>query len=268
MKWSEFFSKIATVLHKHKMEHLLFSLTTDVSNQEHSSKLCYKLYEKLSGSALAPFNSLDAHSDYLQGGHGVEMIHALCHKFNSLMFEWICALQDKIWKVLLTPQQDLDDFVNEICDANTTLNEAQPSQGYTELQLVNIMLHQLQTSWYADQIKLIMMAYHASSFTFMSLNSVIQALHNQDIFDGKDFGGAPLVAPRSPYHPGSTYHDGSGGGKTSAYGALLAVSDDMAYLQLHPKYPWASQGNLTTDQIKLIHTLWACPLCCTCNHPL
>jgi len=89
MKWSEFFSKIATVLHKHKMEHLLFSMTTDVSNQEHSSKLCYELYEKLLGSSLAPFNLLDAHSYYLQGGCGVEMILALCHKFNSLTFEWI-----------------------------------------------------------------------------------------------------------------------------------------------------------------------------------
>ena len=159
----------------------------------------------------------------------------------------------------LTPQQDLDDFINEICDVNTTLNEAQQPQGYTELQLVNIALHQLQTSQYADQIKSIMTAYHASSFTFTSLDLVIQALCNWDIFDGKDFSGAPLTAPQSPYHPGSTYHNGSGGGKTSAYGALSAVSDDMADLQLHPKYPWAGQGNLTMQ---------ACPLCCTCNHTL
>ena len=157
----------------------------------------------------------------------------------------------------LTPQQDLDDFINEICDVNTTLNEAQPSQGYTKLQLVNIVLHQLWTSPYADQIKSIITAYHASSFAFTSLDLVIQALCHWDIFDGKDFGGAPLTAHQSPYRPGSTYHNGSGAGKTSACSALLAVLDDMADLQLHPKYPWAHQGNLTTDQIKLIHTLWA-----------
>jgi len=79
------------------------------------------------------------------------------------MFEWMCSIQDKIRKVQLSPQQDLDNFVNEIHNVNMTLNEAQPHKGIPSFRMVNIMLHQLQTLQYADQIKLIMTAYHATA---------------------------------------------------------------------------------------------------------
>ena len=108
------------------MESLLFASATVSRNHGFSSKLCYELYEKLHGSALAPFNSIDARSYYLQGGCGVEMLQALKYKFNSLTFERICALQDKLRKLNLSPYQDLDDFVNELHDINMTLNEANP----------------------------------------------------------------------------------------------------------------------------------------------
>ena len=169
MKWSEFYSKVMTALHKYKMESLLGASATVTENCALSSKLCYKLYEKLHGLALAPFNLIDAQSYNLQGGRGVEMLQALKYKFNSLIFERICALQEKLQKLVLEPHQDLDDFVNELHDINTMLNKANPPQGYSELQLVNMVLHQLQASCYSDQIKAIMTAYHIDSSAITSL---------------------------------------------------------------------------------------------------
>ena len=39
-------------------------------------------------------------------------------------------------------------------------------------------------------------------------------------------------------------------------------------LQLHPKYPWAGQANLSPDQIKVHHTLWLYVVCHNHEHPL
>ena len=149
MKWSEFYS-VTIALHKYKMESLLGASAMVAENCTLSSKLCYELYEKLHGLALAPFNLIDAQSYYLQGGRGIEMLQALKYKFNSLTFEHICALQEKLQKLVLAPHQDLDDFDNELHDINMMLNEANPPQGYSELQLVNMVLHQLQASHYSD----------------------------------------------------------------------------------------------------------------------
>ena len=83
------------------------------------------------------------------------------------------------------------------------LNMANPPQGYTELQLVNLALHQLATSRYGEQIKLIVNSYHGNTSAFPTLDSLVNALRNHDIFDGKDFGGAPLASPKTPYRPAS-----------------------------------------------------------------
>ena len=195
------------------------------------------------------------------------MLQALKYKFNSLTFKCICALQEKLWKLALAPHQDLDDFVNELCDIFTMLNEANPPQGYSELQLVNMVLHQLQASHYSDQIKAIMTAYHMDSSAITSLESIIQTLCIHDIFEGKEYWGTPvgiasLTAPKIRYRPGNNYV------KQVYQGALLSVSDMISDLQLHPKYPWAGQGNLSSDQIKVHCTLWSCVVCHTHEHPL
>ena len=93
-----------------------------------------------------------------------------------MTFECICALQDKLWKFNHYPHQDLNDFVNELHDINMTLDESNLPQGYSELQLVNLVLHQLQDSHCSDQIKAIMMAYHTDSSAIMSLDSIVQTL--------------------------------------------------------------------------------------------
>ena len=107
------------------------------------------------------------------------------------MFECICALQGKTCSLKLDAMQNLDDFVNDLQDMNTLLNKAQPPQGYMELQLVNMALHQLISSFYGDQIKLIVDSYHGDLSAITSLDFLVTTLHNCDIFDGKDFGGAP-----------------------------------------------------------------------------
>jgi len=122
MKWSEFYLKVVMAVHKYKMESLLVVSAMVVENCTLSSKLCYELYKKLHGSALALLNLIDAWSYYLQRGRGIEMMQALKYKFNSLSFEHICALQDKLQKLALAPHQDLDDFVNELHDINMMLN--------------------------------------------------------------------------------------------------------------------------------------------------
>ena len=71
------------------------------------------------------------------------MLHMLKYKFSSLTFKCICSLKDKLQKLHLAPHQDLDDFIKELPDINMTLYEATPPQGYSELQLVNMVLHQL-----------------------------------------------------------------------------------------------------------------------------
>ena len=145
-KYSKFYSKLAMALYKYNMESLLSATASTPEFDLQSWKLAVELYEKLSGSALVPFNSLEACSYYLHQGFGIEMLHALRHKFNSLSFERINKLQDKVRHLQLSSTQDLDDFINEMRDINSMLNMANPPQGYTELQLVNLALHQLAAS--------------------------------------------------------------------------------------------------------------------------
>ena len=64
-KYREFHSKLAMALYKFYMESLLFAQATTAANADSSRKLAVELYEKLLVLALAPFNSLDAHSFYL-----------------------------------------------------------------------------------------------------------------------------------------------------------------------------------------------------------
>jgi len=117
-----FYLKVMMALHKYKMESLLITSATVAENCTLSSKLCYKLYKKLHGLALVPFNLIDAWSYYLQGGRGIEILQVLKYKLNSLTFKHICALQAKLQKLALAPHQDLDDFVNELHDINMMLN--------------------------------------------------------------------------------------------------------------------------------------------------
>jgi len=81
------------------------------------------------------------------------------------------------------------------------LNEVQPLQGYTELQLINMTLHQLLSSRYADQIKLIVNSYHGNTLAIPSLDSLVTALRNCDIFDRKTYGGAPSIIPVDSQSP-------------------------------------------------------------------
>ena len=64
------------------------------------------------------------------------------------------------------------------------------------------------------------------------------------------------------YHPGSNYT------KSGWQGALSSVSDLLGDLQLHPKYTWAGQAILSSDQIKIHCTLWSCMVCRTHEVPL
>ena len=78
-KYSKFYSKLAMALYKYNMEALLSATATTPEFGLQSQKLAVELYEKLLGSALAPFNSLEAHSYYLHQGFGIEMLHVLWH---------------------------------------------------------------------------------------------------------------------------------------------------------------------------------------------
>ena len=138
------------------------------------------------------------------------------------------------------------------------LNKAQPPQGYNELQLANMVLHQLVLSHYADQIKLIVNSYHGNAMALPSLDSLVTSLCNHDIFDGKDFGGAPNVTSSGchpifhPCHP------------STPQGSVSAVASYLVELKLHPNHPWVGQPNLSLEHVKLFQSLWKCPIC-QCN---
>ena len=120
-KYSEFCSKLAMALYKDNMEAVLFALAPTPKFSTQSCKLAMDLYEKLPGLALAPFNSLEAQSYYLHQGFGIEMLHALQHKLNSLSFKWISKLQDKLCYLQLSSSQNLNDFINKMRDINSIM---------------------------------------------------------------------------------------------------------------------------------------------------
>ena len=73
MSWSVFYSKLQMALFKHGLSDLLQAQVTMMESCDHSCQLCYEFYGKLDGSALAPFDSSDAHDQYLNFGLGIAM---------------------------------------------------------------------------------------------------------------------------------------------------------------------------------------------------
>jgi hypothetical protein len=43
-----------------------------------------EFFKKLQGSALSIFTGMNAQNYYLEGGHGIKMIHALVNKFHPM----------------------------------------------------------------------------------------------------------------------------------------------------------------------------------------
>ena len=109
------------------------------------------------------------------------------------------------------------------------------------------------------------MAYHMDLSAITYLDSIVQTLRNCDIFEGKEYCMGVLLWAML-LHPSQTL-------LSSRQQLHKAISSGCSLFcfqhnQLHPKYPWAGQANLSSNQIKIHHTLCSCVVCQTHEHPL
>jgi hypothetical protein len=84
MEWSDYATKNWTALCKCNMSYILSDPATNSTIAKHSKELCLELYEKLTSPALPLLKSLAAQDYYMEGGHGIEMVHLLAATFNPM----------------------------------------------------------------------------------------------------------------------------------------------------------------------------------------
>jgi len=138
---------------------------------------------------------------------------------NPMTFEWIQRVQQDILNITLADCQDLDSFVNTYHVQNKLLKEV--GQGFSQFQLVNMAMHQLEKSHYKVQIEMMQVAYSVNAMAYPTLASLVHALQCRDIFDGKLFGGAPTLPNLCQSEIIKTGYSGSGFIKKVQFGTAF-----------------------------------------------
>ena len=176
----------------------------------------------------------DAWDQYLNFGLGNEILAVLQDKFNAMTFKHIYHVQQDTLNITLADSQDLDSFMNAFHDQSKLLKEV--GQGFSDSQLVYMTMHQLEKSWYKTQIKAMQVAYSIDATAYSTLASLVHTLQHRDIFDGKFFGGAPLISPTRTSGIIKSSYSGSGLSKKVRFGqASLGCRCSWRFIYFHSR---------------------------------
>jgi hypothetical protein len=220
-----------------------------------SSWLNYK--KKFQGSALDLFSSLNAQHYYLGGGRGIEMIKALVDKFHPLEAGAIQSIMSSKQILQLQDSGDLNIYRDKLENLNLQLSWV--GQGMPESYLIHLAQLQLKKSRYSKDIDALQISNTASGTSFQSLHEFFLGLERLDCIDGLPYGGAVISKPQpKPYKK-----------PTSNLGMVASVQDATEgvhkSLDFHSE-SWIGAINLNEDHVKMLQSLFKCPLCRTNTH--
>jgi hypothetical protein len=244
------------------MGYLLYESTTNPTNAAHSKDLMLELFKKLQGSALSLFTSLNYQHYYLQGGRGIEMVHALVNKFHPLdngAFQQIIASMQSLE---LLDTEDLSSYKNKLKNYNLQLSWV--GQEMSPSFLVFLAQSQLGKSHYESDITALQMSHTASGTSFTSLDDLCIGLEWLDKLCGLPYGGAAITLKTSSKPPPKKPNG-------STVGFVVAVQDvDSSTPDNHAfhKDSWVGAINLPEAKVKLLCQMFKCVQCNLNDHTL
>lgn len=87
MAFMEFNTEVILALIKVKKAYLVQEIKTTAANADDSLMLAVELYDKCEGSAKLLFASMEAQSEYLFQGKGIEILQLLIDRFGCISVE-------------------------------------------------------------------------------------------------------------------------------------------------------------------------------------
>jgi hypothetical protein len=122
LSWSSYAMKLHAALIECDLSYLLKEPCTTVQNGIHSKELMLELFKKLQGGALALFTSMNAQLFYMEGGWGIEMLHALVNKYHRLDNRAIQNIINAMQTLQLQDYEDLSVYHDKLENYNLQLS--------------------------------------------------------------------------------------------------------------------------------------------------
>lgn len=167
-------------------------------------------------------------------------------------------------EVTLKPEQDLNDFMNNILDINRKLSWV--GQGMSPGWLLNIITYTLGKSRYKTQLETLLAAHSAVGTSISDINGIIQYLSANDIFEGKAYGGAgqPTTTTTTTTTPSGTKP--TNGRLKGSASAVQGEEDLQTEFTYHAKHHFIGALNLTAKQVAIKMSCSKCWLCTALRH--
>ncbi len=185
------------------------------------------------------------------------MVKALVDKFHPMDNGAIQALMSSMQNLQLLDNEDLSVYKDKLENLNLQLSWV--GQGMPESYLIHLAQSQLKKSRYGKDIEAIQISNTASGTSFWSLHDFFLGLERLDRLCGLPYGGAAIskVSNKIFKKPYLT---------TTSPGLVSSVQEDIGSpLELHSEV-WVGAINLDEEHVKILRSLFKCPLCRTNTH--
>lgn len=259
--------KLHAALIECDMSYLLKEPCTTVENGLHSKILMLELFKKLQGSALALFISMNAQMFYMEGGRGIEMLHALVNKFHRLDNRAIQNIINSMQTLQLQDYKDLSVYRDKLENFNLQLSLV--GQKMSSSFLIFLAQSQLAKSRYKKDIEALQLSHTASGTSFIFLDDLCHGLERLDELRSLPYGGKAISLPPTSglQNKHATKHIPTKNSFNVGIVAAVQDTDDVQVFEMH-KESWVGAINLDEAHARQLRQMFKSVQCCSNNHTL